>query len=300
MARSAGGASTGLVLIALAAITWGTTGTVLKLAGAGAGAAPLVLGASRLAVAAPLLLGAAVVTRAPLRRPGWAFLPAGLCIAAYQLTYFAAVPRAGVAATALLAICSAPLFVAALAWMLLGERPGRAGLGALGLGAAGGALLVAGSGHPGPTFAAGAALALAAGFVYSLYVVASKRGLAGADPRALAALTFATAAIALAPVLIANASGTAALWRGAWPLVLYLGAVPTAIAYWLYTAGLRRVPAASATIAGLLEPLTATVLGLSLFAERLAPAGWFGAVLLLAAVALLAERKRAPLRGARP
>ncbi len=274
--------------MAAAAITWGTTGTTLKLARAGAGTAPLVLGASRLAVAAPLLLAGAAATRTPLAARGWAFLPAGLCIAAYQLCYFAAVPRAGVAATALLAICSAPLFVAAFAWALLGERPGRAGLGALALGAAGGALLVAGSRPPGPGFAAGAMLALGAGLVYSLYVVASKRGLGKADPRGLAALTFATAAVALAPVLVVDSAGTAALWRSSWPLLLYLGAVPTAVAYWLYTAGLRRVPASSATIVGLLEPFTATVLGLSLFAETLSPAGWAGAALLLAAVVLLA------------
>lgn len=283
------GRASGLLLIAVAAITWGTTGTTLKLAGAGAGAAPLVLGASRLAVAAPLLLAGAAVARAPLRRPGWAFLPAGACIAAYQLCYFAAVPRAGVAATALLAICSAPLFVAVLAWPLLRERPTRPALVALGSGAAGGALLVAGSDHAGSAFAAGAALALGAGLVYSLYVVASKRGLGRNDPRALAALTFTTAAVLLAPVLLTDRGDTAALWRTAWPLVLYLAAVPTAIAYWLYTAGLRRVRASSATIAGLLEPITATALGLAVFAERLSVVGGFGALLLLSAVTLLAR-----------
>ena len=67
-----------------------------------------MLGASRLAIAAPLLLAGAAATRSSWRTAGWGFLPAGLCIAAYQLCYFAAVPRAGVAATALLAICSAP------------------------------------------------------------------------------------------------------------------------------------------------------------------------------------------------
>lgn len=246
-----------------------------------------MLGASRLVVAAPLLLAGAAAARSSWRRTGWAFLPAGLCIAAYQVCYFAAVPRAGVAATALLAICSAPLFVAALARLQLGEQPGRRTVAALVLGAAGGALLVAGSGSPGAGFAGGAALALGAGLVYSLYVVTSKRALAGGDPRALAALTFGTAAVALAPVLVVAAPATASLWRSAWPLILYLASIPTALAYWLYTAGLRRVQASAATIVGLLEPLTATVLGLSLFAEHLHPLGWMGAGLLLAAVTVL-------------
>jgi drug/metabolite transporter, DME family len=216
-------------------------------------------------------------------------VPAGLCIAAYQLCYFAAVPRAGVAATALLAICSAPLFVTVLAWAALSERPGPAAAGSLVLGGVGGALLVTGAARGGTDFGSGAALALGAGLLYSLYVVASKRGVAGADPRALAALTFSLAAVALAPILLAEREATATLWRGAWPLLLYLAAVPTALAYWLYTAGLRRVPASSATIAGLLEPLTATALGLALFGERLTVVAWVGAVLLLAAVTLLSR-----------
>jgi DME family drug/metabolite transporter len=72
-----------------------------------------------------------------------------------------------------------------------------------------------------------------------------------------------------------------------WPLLLYLGAIPTAGAYFLYTTALRRIPAGSAAIAGLLEPLTATVLGLVLFHEQLSLPQAFGAALLLLAMALL-------------
>lgn len=280
------GLKKGFLLIALAAVTWGTTGTTLRLAGAGGGTDPLVLGASRLAVAAPLLLFGALRT---WRVPNLLFLPAGLCIAAYQLLYFSAVPRAGVAATALLAICSAPVFVAALAVAALRERLNAGKIIALCLGAGGGALLVAGSGRPGGGFAAGAGLALGAGLAYSIYLVATKRAATAWDPGLLAALTFSAAAMALAPVLVAQPEVTAGLWLRAWPLILYLGAVPTAAAYWLFTAGLRRVAASSAPIVGLLEPLTATTLGLTLFAERLAPAGWAGVVLLLGAVVVLAR-----------
>src|SRR5881296_3889387 len=78
-----------------------------------------------------------------------------------------------------------------------------------------------------------------------------------------------------------------------WPWLLYLGAVTTAGAYALYTAGLRHVPASAAGVASLLEPLTATLLGVILFGERLGVAGWAGAVLLLGALVLLvlAERR---------
>lgn len=249
-----------------------------------------MLGASRLAVAAPLLL---VTSRRELDWRHPLYLPAGLCIAAYQLLYFSAVPRAGVAATALLAICSAPVFVAGLAILFLGERLGRGKAVALALGAAGGILLGAGSSRPAAGFAAGVALALGAGLVYSLYLVATKRGSSRSEAASLAALTFTAAAVALLPVLALQPAATASLWSRSWPLILYLGAVPTALAYRLFTAGLRRVAASSAAIVGLLEPLTATALGLSLFAERLSPAGWAGAALLLGAVVVLSQVRQA-------
>jgi DME family drug/metabolite transporter len=69
--------------------------------------------------------------------------------------------------------------------------------------------------------------------------------------------------------------------------MLYLGAVTTAGAYAIYTLGLRHVSASSAGIVALVEPLTATLLGVFLFGERLGAAGVLGAVLLFAALALL-------------
>jgi len=74
-----------------------------------------------------------------------------------------------------------------------------------------------------------------------------------------------------------------------WLGLLYLGAVTTAGAYALYTAGLRYVSASAAGVASLLEPLTATLLGVLLFGERFGVLGWIGAALLLAGLALLVE-----------
>ncbi|HEX4215916.1 MAG TPA: EamA family transporter [Candidatus Dormibacteraeota bacterium] len=279
----------GLLLVALAAVSWGTTGTTLELVGAGSAAVPLVVGAMRAVVAAPLLAGGARLTRTRTRirprRP--AFLAAGLCMAAYQVCFFSAVPLAGVAATALLAICSAPVLVTLLARLLLGEPLSRGRAAAMALGVAGAALLVGGApSDAGPHFVLGCGLALGAGLANSLYAVVTKGALAGGTPLGLSAQTFAVAAVALLPVL-EPATTVATVVRG-WPLLLYLGAVPTAAAYCLYTTGLRRVPAGAAAVAGLLEPMTATVLGLLLFGERLGAPQAAGAALLLAGVCLTA------------
>jgi DME family drug/metabolite transporter len=290
------GAAGGLLLVALAAILWGTTGTSLRLATGAAGALPLVVGASRMAVAAPLLGLSARLHDSPGSGRPRAFIAAGACMALYQVCYFSAVPLAGVAVTALLAICSAPILVAALARVALGERLTATRMTALGTGAVGAGLLVSGgraswSSH----FALGAALALGAGLSYALYAVLTKGALSRTSPLWLSARTFGVAAAVLAPTFLLLPSETIQAWSHNWPLLLYLGALPTALAYWLYTIGLQRIPATSAAIAGLMEPLTATVLGTVLFAERLPAVSVLGAALLVGAV-VLASVQRMPGR----
>ncbi len=279
--------SRGLLLVGLAAVSWGTTGTTLQLIG---GADPLLVGAIRMLLAAPALLVGAWLQERSLRLPGPGIVVPGLCMAAYQVCYFSAVPLAGVAATALLAICSAPLMIALLARFVIGEALTVRRMLALGVGVLGAVLLLAGGSglSVGSGVWLGAALALGAGFAYSLYAVWSKRLLASAKPLPLSAMTFSLAAVALAPVAASRPLQTLALLTREAPGLLYLGLVATAAAYWLYTIGLRSVPATAAAVAGLLEPLTATVLGLALFHEQLGPTGLVGAALLLASVILLA------------
>jgi DME family drug/metabolite transporter len=295
----------GLVLVAVAAASWGTTGATMTLLSRDAAASPLLVGWSRLAIAAPVLALAAAWAARPGARPAgrrrWpapADLPLcaalGVAMAAYQVCFFRAVPLAGVAATALLAICSAPLLIAVLAALLLGERLNRRVRLSLGLGILGTALLVLGprgfdviAGR----FGLGALLALGAGVSYAAYTVAAKGLLARVTPLAVAAVTFTLAALFLAPALLGEAAPGRAVAAG-WPLMLYLGLGPTALAYALFTAGLNRVPATAAGIVGLLEPLTATALGVLVFGERLRPLGIAGAFLLLAALALLGSTTR--------
>jgi len=295
----------GLLLIAVAAASWGTTGATMTLLSRDAAASPLLVGWSRLAIAAPcLVLAAAGAARLGARHPtrrAWPSLrdlplcaALGLAMAAYQVCYFRAVTLVGVAAAALLAICSAPLLIAVLAAALLGERLTSLVRLSLGMAVAGTALLVVGprgldqvTGH----FGLGALLALGAGVSYAVYAVAAKGLLARVTPLAVAAITFALAAVFLAPALLGEEALLHTLSAG-WPLFLYLGVGPTAVAYALFTAGLTRVPATAAGIVSLLEPLTATTLGLVVFGERLGAVGAAGALLLLLALALLTTARR--------
>jgi len=287
----------GLVLVCLAAVSWGTTGSVMALLAREGTPSPLLVGWARMAGAAPcLLLAIALVppaasARGEWRRRDWAKAALlGAAMAAYQVCYFWAVPRTGVALTALLAICLAPLMIAAGAALTLKERPNPATLAALPLAVAGAAMVLAGPRADGDTpaaFTAGALSALGAGLSYAVYAVTAKGLLRRAAPLPLAALTFTLAALLLTPVLALERSAAAQLAAG-WPLLLYLGVVPTAAAYVVFGAGLRRVTATTAGIATLLEPLTAAALGVLLFGERLGTVGWAGAALLLGALGLLA------------
>jgi DME family drug/metabolite transporter len=298
LARSdarAGEALIGLLLVGLAALSWGTTGSTLRLVGTTSAAVPLIVGAARMLVAAPLLASGARISGYRLRQGGRGFIVPGICMAAYQVCYFSAVPLAGVAATALLAICSAPILVALLARFWLGERLAAPQLVAMGMGVAGAVLLAGGEPtRGGASFVLGCGLALGAGLSYSTYVVATKSALEAASPLPLSALTFGLAAAVLLPVLALQPAATATTLLRGWPLLLYLGAIPTALAYWLYATGLRRAPAGLAALVGLVEPLTATVLGLLLFHERLGPPGAAGAALMLGAMALLARAASPP------
>jgi drug/metabolite transporter, DME family len=295
----------GVVLIALAAVSWGTTGSVTTVLVAGAGVDPWLIGAARMWVAAALLVVAVRATGAT-RSSTWlrgsgrlgAGLLLGACMAAFQVTYFTAVTMTGIAVTALVAICSAPVMIAVLAVLVLHERLTTRLVVSIALGVAGTALLVAephAVAPPAPRFALGAVLAVGAALSYAVYVVAAKSALARMAPLPLAALTFTAAAVFLTVPLAWIDAPVTQLARG-WPWLLYLGAVTTAAAYALYTSGLRHVPAAVAGIVSLAEPLTATLLGAFLFGERLGTAGLAGAALLFAAVTISLVQRVRPAR----
>ena len=285
----------GLVLIALAATSWGTTGTATTFLVRDAAASPLVIGAVRLAIAA-LVLALLARLRGPVtiaRHDVGPCVAMGLCMAVFQAGYFSAVVLVGVALTALIAICSAPLMIAALARIVLGERLSSATVIALAVGVTGTALLIAGPrgiADVGSRFAAGVALALVAGVAYAVYVVIAKKSLLRTAPLPLAAGTFFAGALWLSPVVIWAEAPLRQVAMG-WPLLLYLGVVATGLAYAAYTTGLTSTSAAAAGIVSLLEPLTATALGVVIFGERLGALGVVGALLLVSALVLLVREQ---------
>jgi DME family drug/metabolite transporter len=70
-------------------------------------------------------------------------------------------------------------------------------------------------------------------------------------------------------------------------LAIYLGAVPTALAYVLFARGLRVLPAADVATLTLAEPVTAAVLGTVVLGQPLSTTAAVGAALVLSGLAAL-------------
>jgi drug/metabolite transporter (DMT)-like permease len=111
----------------------------------------------------------------------------------------------------------------------------------------------------------------------------------GGTTRSSPTVSFAVGAVLFAPLAIGRGISLEQPLSG-WVTVLYLGVVPSALAYAMYQRGLRHIPASTATILTLAEPLTAALLAWALFSERLTPVGLAGGMLLLASIVLLSRR----------
>jgi DME family drug/metabolite transporter len=286
-------------MVLLSAVCFGTTGTAQALGPAGT--SPLDVGAARVLVGGALLvLVAAAMGRGRVRPrlPARAVVLSAAGVATYQLAFFAAVADTGVAVGTIVALGSAPAITGAFEWSFTGRRPDRRWAAATALACAGvGLLVLAGAGTgSGGVSAPGIALAVLAGAAYATYTLTSKRLLgAGHTPERVMAAAFGAGAILLAPVLVIGDLGPLASGDGL-ALVLFLGVVPTALAYVLFARGLRRLSAAETSTLTLAEPLTAGLLGALVLGESLTPLSGLGAGVVLAGLLVLAapRPRRAP------
>ena len=275
--------------VLLAALCFATTGTAQALGPDGTD--PVGVGATRILVGGALLALVALARRQG-GRPRWDARAVGAAVAGvavYQLAFFAAVADTGVAVGTVVALGSAPTLAGLFEWIVDGRRPSTRWAAATALACAGVAMLaLAGGGAD--ISVPGVALAVTAGGAYAVYTLAAKRLLvAGHAPEAVMAAAFGLGAIVLAPALVA----TTPTWLGhgdGIALALFLGVVPTALAYLLFASGLKHLTASETATLTLAEPLTAAVLGAVVLAEHLSAPALAGAGLVLSALVALAIR----------
>jgi drug/metabolite transporter, DME family len=295
MATTATTATTGARLqVLLAALCFATTGTAQAL---GPDATdPVGVGAARILVGGALLVAVAVMTRRGVRGPRWApkpVLAAAAGVAVYQLAFFAAVADTGVAVGTIVALGSAPTLAGLFEWLLDRRTPDPRWAAATALACAGVAMLAL-SGGDASVSLPGIGMAIVAGGSYAVYTLAAKRLLtAGHAPEAVMAAAFGLGALVLLPALALSGPGWL-LHADGIALALFLGVVPTALAYVLFARGLKRLSASETATLTLAEPLTAGALGAIVLAEPLTAMSGAGTALVLAGLLALAVRIPGP------
>jgi len=289
----------GLTLVALSTVAYGVMPILGKVAyGAGVTVIPLL--AWRYVMAALLIAALERGPRPPLRERLrlWAI---GSVFVLNSIAYFRALEQIPASVTALV-LYTYPVIVALLAALAGVERlTWRAVLAALGA-FAGCALTARGAPAGAPLSASGVAWALVAALVYASFIVLSSRFGAGFPARVLA-LHLAQAA---AVVCVAFGLGGGGL---ALPLdprgllaVAGIGLVSTVVAMIAFLAGMALVGPTRASVLSSLEVVVTLVLAFLFLGERLGPAQWAGAALILGAVALqnIGVVRRAMMRSPHP
>src|SRR3954462_6758833 len=262
-----------VLAVAGAAILWSTGGLFIKLA-----PMPALAGACGRSLIAGLFYLA--LLRPNLRAARWT---TALAYAACIVTFVSATKLTS-AANAIFLQYTGPAYVLVLSPFLLDEpfRPIDAVCVALSL--AGMSLFFVGKVESGQ--ALGNVLGIVSGVFFALTGVLLRRDAKDGSGDALpstalgnllaAAVTLPFALHALPEMLTVRGAG----------VLLYLGIVQLGVAYWLFVKGVRRVPAAEASLISMLEPVLNPIWVLIGFGER--PGFWAiaGGAVVIAAVVL--------------
>lgn len=264
--------------VILSGVCFGTTGTSQSLWGKGIN--PLVIGSSRMLVGSIALWLISLKEKTTLKFPKRQLWICAIGMATYQLAFFSAVHLTGVAIATITALGSSPVFTGLISWRAGHEKPSRTwaiatlittlGIVALNIHAESSTFKVS-----------GVLLALCAAAGFGSFNVAGRQVLQREYPLS----HFISRSFALSALLISPFIFTERLWwlrtaRGA-GLILWLGIVATALAYSLYGFGLSHLKASNASTLVLAEPVTATILSVTILHNHLTASSWAGVLLVL-------------------
>lgn len=287
-----------VLLVLIAAVCFGTTGTALALGPDGV--SPLSAGSVRLVVGGAVLAVVVLVRRprgpaslepriglTARRVPTPVLVLVGaLAVVAYQPAFFLGTTRVGVAVGTVVALGSAPIFTGAFEWIVTRRYPGALWAVATAI-ATVGVVLLAGGAVDGRLDLVGMAGSLGAGASYGAYALVAKTLIGrGADSSWSMGTLFGTAAALSIPIALSTDLGWLASPDGIL-LALWLGVVTTAVAYLLFGRGLAGLTAATASTVTLAEPVTAALLGLLVLGERLPVTAAAGMGVVAVAIAVL-------------
>jgi len=296
MIRRYSSTTLGALLIVVAAVGFGTLGSVTRYADE-AGVSTLALTTWRAGVGAIVVL-IFLAARSLAGRPSWrrwrdvpvrdriVLVTAAATNAGLNFAAFTAFLRIGVALT-LLIFYVYPAFVALASVVWFGERLDRVRWGALALSMAGVVLVVVGAGELGTLDALGIGLALFGALAQTYYALAASHWFRAVPGAQAAASTMGGAAIIyLAAALVfgqlAGMAEPLASGAALWP-VLVAGIVGAGLPTMAFIGGIRLLGAPRATILATLEPVVGVSLAAILFAAVPTPVQLVGGAFIIAA-----------------
>lgn len=281
----------GFLAVGTAASIWGTLGLFAKILYAeGVSFEALVAVRASLGWAAMLLfvlLRRGAGSLRVVRRDLLFLFPLGILgIGAFYWLYFFTV-RESTVGTAAILLYSSPAFVALLAWIFLKETLGLLRLLALTL-TFGGIFLVVGGYDPGTLEVSPLVLTagLLSGLTYGLYSIFGKPMAGHLEPAVILSYALGFGSLLLVLAALPTFYTLVGLSSRSYALLFMLAVVHTALAFGLYTVGLKRLDAGQAAIVATVEPVVAGAIGVVLLGEKLTALKVVGALLVLAGAAL--------------
>jgi DME family drug/metabolite transporter len=270
-----------------AGICFGTTGTTQALGPDGISS--LSIGSARLLVGAFFLYLYIKIAKIPSAAiPKMAMWLSALGILSYQLTFFSAVKQTGVAIGTVTALGSVPPLTGLLDYLIYKVKPTKRWFIATVITTTGIVALGTANGVSDFNFG-GFILAIIAGGSFGLLAVSSKRALStGVDSTYLMFKVFSLAALLSIPVLLINGTSWLGTSGGA-VMIIWLGLIPTALAYILYAKGLKGIAPGVASTLILAEPATATILAAVVLNESINLQGWAGIATVAIGLAYLSR-----------
>lgn len=289
----------GIVLILVASLFWGTTGTVASFA---PDVSPLAIGAFAMGFGGVCLvlnsLKELSVDWRILKGNAKVFLFGGLSVALYPLAFYTSMRLSGVAIGTVISLASAPFFAALIERLISNKLVSLKWMLSFAIGILGIILLTLGkvqeplASNTSIEQYAGILLGLIAGLTYAIYSWSARNMInQGINAKSAMAGMFGFAAILLLPSLAITGGHLFSSSNNA-SVAIYMAVVPMFLGYLMFGYGLKQVEASTATLLTLLEPIVATLLAVVILGEGFMFVGWLGMGLIL--VCLLLQTLRIP------
>lgn len=278
------------ILVLLAGVSWGLIG-IFSNALSDGGFSSQFITAIRCGLSAiSLIIYLLITDREKLRfriKDIWIFMCSGiLSIAFFNICYFISITENGLGVSCIL-LYTSPIFVMIMSCIFFKEKFTAVKLISL-LASFAGCILITGIvGSETKISLYGLLVGLGSGIGYALYSIFGKVALNKYDFLTFITYTFVFAFLAMVPLCMLQLNAIPHISSGIVINSLLLAGVSTLLPFCLYTKGLQYMETGKASIIAFAEPLTATVVSVAVFNERLSAMHIAGIVLICFSIIIL-------------